>query len=172
MLPVGGCTGVRSAICRQWGVVTRRGTYDARAYVDVCLWLVMVPPFSLFASPWSPRVHLPCDAAADRLGKSGPPSRSLCDDHSRLRGCLTLLGSHSFYTNSNFRKDPPWSFISNISVRNSRVTQSLIKAGGLYHCLASCSQEVTLVTARTQWWQNPNSTNAPEINARSERIVA
>lgn len=89
-----------------------------------------------------------------------------------LRDRLTVLGSHSFYTNSGFTGKTLWSFIANTSVRNSRAVQSLIKAGGLYHCLPSCSREVTSVTVRAQWWQSPNSTNAPEINAGSVRVVA
>lgn len=136
--------------------------------MDVCLWLAMAPPFSLFASP---RVQLLCDSAADRLGRSQLLGAYVMVALG-LRDRLTVLGSHSFYTNSDVTGKTLWSFISNTSVRNSRAIQSLIKAGGLYHCLPSCSGEVTSVTVRAQWWQSPNSTNAPEINAGSVRVVA
>lgn len=126
--------------------------------MDVCLWLTTVPPFSQLASPWVPLVplaQLPCDAAADRLGRSQRllGAYVMMDPSLQLRGRLPILGFHSFYSNSHFTGKTPWSFISDTSVRDSRATQSLIKAGGLYHCLPSCSQEATSITLRTQWWQ-------------------
>lgn len=132
----------------------------------VCLWLAMAPPFSLFASP---RVQLLCDFAADRLGRS---PWGLCDDGSRAEGSLHSARFSQLLHQFQLTGKTLWSFISNTSVRNSRAIQSLIKAGGLYHCLPSCSGEVTSVTVRAQWWQSPNSTNAPEINAGSVRVVA
>lgn len=63
----------------------------------VCLWLAMAPPFSLFASP---RVQLLCDFAADRLGRSQLLGAYVMMALG-LRDRFTVLGSHSFYTNSN-----------------------------------------------------------------------
>lgn len=63
----------------------------------VCLWLAMAPPFSLFASP---RVQLLCDFVADRLGRSQILGAYVMMALG-LRDRLTVLDSHSFYTNSN-----------------------------------------------------------------------
>lgn len=58
-----------------------------------------LPPLG---SPWSPWVQLPCNAAADRLGRSQRFLGAYVMITLRLRDRLPLLGSHNFYTNSDF----------------------------------------------------------------------
>lgn len=63
--------------------------------------------------------------------------------------------------------------MSNTSVRNSRATQSLINAGGLYPLSAlMLTRDDIGHSQNTVVAESPNSTNAPEINAGSVRVVA